>query len=106
MSETESHELPSASKGKEHELPTPSFEVHISALATQAIACMGYLPQGNSDKDEINLPLAKHLIDTVAILEEKTKGNLTNQEAALIENALHQLRLVFVSATEAARKKA
>ena len=41
--------------------------------------------------------MAKHLIDTLAIIEEKTKGNLSTDESAMLTNVLHQLRMLYVA---------
>ena len=49
-------------------------------------------------KTEIRLELARHAIDMLDILEQKTKGNLTADEAAMLEGILHQLRLEFMEA--------
>lgn len=78
-------------------LPPPSFSLLVSTLSAQALAAMGFL-QAPELKLQRDLDAAQHLIDTLSILEEKTKGNLTDQEAVLLENTLHQLRLAFVEA--------
>ncbi len=78
-------------------MPPASFPLLVSTLSTQALAAMGFL-QDPENSLRPDLSVAKHLIDTLAVLEDKTKGNLTDQEAELLENALHQLRLAFVEA--------
>ncbi len=78
-------------------LPPASFTVLVTSLATQAIASMGQIP-GPDGKPRVELGHAKHFIDTLGVLEEKTKGNLSDDEAALLHNALHELRLMFVMA--------
>ena len=45
---------------------------------------------------DTNFPLAKHFIDIIAVIQEKTAGNLTDDEAKLIEDNLHQLRMAFM----------
>ncbi|MDA1054613.1 MAG: DUF1844 domain-containing protein [Planctomycetota bacterium] len=77
-------------------LPPASFSFLVTSLATQALATMGQVP-GADGKPIVQLKHAKHFIDTLAILEEKTKGNLTADEAAMLENVLHELRLLFVT---------
>ena len=57
---------------------------------------MGQIPAPDG-KPVIQLDHAKHFIDTLGVLEEKTKGNLTSDEAAMLTNVLHELRLLFVS---------
>jgi hypothetical protein len=47
--------------------------------------------------------MAKHFIDTLAVLEEKTKGNLTSEEASLLAAVLHQSRVGYVAAAQSAK---
>ena len=58
---------------------------------------MGFMPNPVTDKAEPNKALAKHFIDSLSILQEKTSGNLTKEESELMNDALHQLRMAFVS---------
>ena len=78
------------------ELPA-DFVTHLSFLATQAMLGLGQLPNPLSGKAEPNLKQAKHMIDTLSMLEEKTEGNRTPEESALLNNLLHQLRLAYVA---------
>jgi hypothetical protein len=80
------------------QLPPPSFSFLVATLAGQASISLGQLPNPLTSKSEVNLEMAKHFIDTLAVLEEKTKGNLMPDETALLESALHQLRLAFLEA--------
>ena len=80
-----------------HELPPPSFMVLLSTLATQAMASLGFIPDPATGQPTVNRPMAKHFIDTLAMLQEKTKGNLTEEESAHLRDALHQLRMSYVS---------
>jgi hypothetical protein len=79
------------------EMPPASFSILLTTLASQAMASLGQLPDPVSGTAIINKPLAKHFIDTIGVLEEKTKGNLTEDETAMVTNILHQLRMVFVA---------
>ena len=81
-------------------LPPPSFALIVATYASQAAVAFGHAPNPIDGKTEVRLDLAKHAIDTLSILEAKTKGNLTNDEAAILENVLHQLRLAYVQATD------
>jgi hypothetical protein len=86
------------SQGEEQvPLPPANFVVLLSTLATQAMAGLGLLPNPMTGKPEVNRPIAKHFIDLVAMLEEKTKGNLTDEEASQVQETLHQLRMAFVA---------
>jgi hypothetical protein len=57
---------------------------------------LGKVQHPQSGKSEVNLPLASHAIDMLAMLEAKTKGNLSDAERQLLANALTQLRLNYV----------
>ena len=80
-----------------HHLPPPSFPLLVSTLATEALAALGQLRGPDNKPTPIDLEHAKHFIDTLGMLEQKTKGNLTTEEAAMLENVLHELRLAFVA---------
>ena len=79
-------------------LPPPSFPLIIGSFAAQASIALGQVPNPLTGKTEINLDIAKHSIDTLVILQEKTKGNLTPDEATMLENVLHHVRLGYVEA--------
>jgi len=80
-------------------LPPPSFSLLVATFASQAMVAFGHAPNPIDGKTEVRLELARHAIDMLDILEQKTKGNLTPEEAAMLESVLHQLRLAFVEAT-------
>ena len=65
-------------------------------MATQALAELGQIPDA-SGKATVRLDLAKHVIDTLAVLEEKTRGNLTQEEEVMLTQLLHELRMTFVA---------
>lgn len=90
----------SAETPGQQELPPATFMILMSTLATQAMATMGILPDPVTGTPTTNLPMAKHFIDLLAMLQEKTKGNLTEDESAHLRDALHQLRMVFVSSSK------
>ncbi len=75
-------------------LPEPDFSTFISGLGMQALLFLGELsdPQAK-DKDKPDYQQAKYIIDLVDMIEKKTKGNLTREEANLIENLLYDLRM-------------
>ncbi|MGA1868629.1 MAG: DUF1844 domain-containing protein [bacterium] len=54
-------------------------------------------PEEAGKKAEVNLPMAKHYIDLIAMLEEKTKGNRTDEETKIIQEILYALRMHYVS---------
>jgi hypothetical protein len=77
-------------------VPPASIATLVTTLATQALHSMGVIEVPGAPKTEVRLDVAKHLIDTVALLQEKTKGNVTPEEAKLLEDALHQLRMAYM----------
>jgi len=77
-------------------LPEITFASFILSLNISALVHLGELPEPGKDKPECNLDLARHAIDTIAMLKEKTQGNLDEEEARLIDNILFDLRMKFV----------
>jgi hypothetical protein len=75
------------------------FHTFILSLGSSALLHLGELDQPGGDPSTPDLPLAKHTIDIIAMLEQKTKGNLTSAEAHLIESLLFDLRLRYVERT-------
>ena len=80
---------------------TPNFEADfatfIYSLNTQALLFLGKIPNPISKKYEKDIGTAKYLIDTIDMLSKKTKGNLDENEAKLIENVLYDLRMAYIS---------
>jgi hypothetical protein len=68
---------------------------------------LGLLKYGSEDdgEQEPNLPLARHSIDTLAVLQEKTRGNLTIEEARVLENGLTELRFRYVQVADELKRK-
>jgi hypothetical protein len=81
-------------------MPPATFEFLVYSLKMQAEMHMGLLKLDEEDKAEPNLPIARHTIDLLAMIEEKTKGNLSIAEQRLIENSLTELRFRFVQVSE------
>lgn len=79
------------------QFPPADFTLLISMLATQAFAAMGHIPDPATGQASKHPEVAKHMIDLLAVLEEKTKGNLDPQENAALESVLHQLRMAYVA---------
>ncbi len=77
-------------------LPPADFTTIISMLATQAMLNLGSLPNPMTGKADKNLPQAKHAIDLIEVLQQKTAGNCNPQEASMMENLLHELRMAYV----------
>ena len=79
------------------EMPPASFPMLISTLATQAMASMGMLPDPRTGEASAHKPMAKHFIDTLGVLQEKTKGNLAEEEVIMLRDTLHQLRMAYMA---------
>lgn len=89
-------EKPGEPKGRPM-IPPASFPVLVTTLAAQAMTAMGKAPDPVTGHPVVRPDWAKHYIDTLDMLEEKTKGNLTPDEAEMLSEVLHQLRLLFVT---------
>jgi Domain of unknown function (DUF1844) len=87
----------SGSKQGAPEYPPAEFSILVSSYATQALMALGIMPDPYTQKVESNRPLAKHLIDMLGVIDEKTKGNLSSEEQEMMTETLHQLRLMFLS---------
>lgn len=86
------------------ELPKPTFEILVSTYSTQAMMALGFFPDPATGKSEANRPLARHLIDMLAVIQDVSKGNLSDDQAEMLESVLHQLRLAFVNAPKMSPK--
>ena len=80
----------------ESPMPPPSLTFLASSLYLQGAIALGLMPHPVSGKSEIHFTQARHAIDTLRVLQEKTEGNRTPEETEEIETMLHQLRLGFV----------
>jgi hypothetical protein len=84
-------------------LPPADFATLVLSLGSSAAMYLGGDGEAPSaDQPERNLPMAKHAIDLLTVLEEKTKGNLSAEEDQLLESLLFDLRLRYVEALKAA----
>lgn len=77
--------------------PPASFDTLVTLLFTQAMAALGQVAGPDGKTSKVNKPLAKYFIDTVEILGEKTRGNLTEAESKLLSDTLHTMRIAYVS---------
>lgn len=87
-------------------LPPASFAFLVESILMQTQIQLGLLHLGEGEeKAEPNLPVARHSIDMLAMLEQKTKGNLTVEEQRLIENGLTELRFRYVQIADEVKRK-
>ncbi len=81
-------------------LPEADFNSLIFSLSSTVLLHLGEVPDPQTNEKRKDLPLAKHTIDTIAMLKEKTKGNLDAEEQRFIDAVLTDLRLRFVRASK------
>lgn len=84
------------------ELPPADFDFLVYSLRLQAELNLGLLPMGGPDEEnqEPDFDLARHNIDLLGMLQEKTKGNLTAEEQRALDNSVTELRFRFVQAQQ------
>src|SRR5437870_13605468 len=74
--------------------------------AQNAALFLGQIPNPKTGEGEVNLELAKLFIDQLAMIQEKTRGNLTNEESTVLRNALSNLQMAYVEVARATPKGA
>ncbi len=77
-------------------IPEASFSLFASSLVTQALISLGEVENPFLKTKKPNLDQAKFTIDTLQIIKDKTRGNLTDDETKLLETALYDLRMGYV----------
>ncbi|MBI2885054.1 MAG: DUF1844 domain-containing protein [Candidatus Omnitrophica bacterium] len=90
-------EAAAAAHAGEPEMPQARFDLFLSSLVMDVVIALGETPHPVTRKHATNLAQARYLIDLLGILEEKTKGNLTVDEARLLKDALYQLRMRYLA---------
>ena len=84
--------------GDPQSLPEVDFGTFVMSLASSVLVHLGELEHPDTAGREPNLSLAKQTIDILGMLREKTRGNLTQEEAQLLDNLLYDLRMKYVDA--------
>lgn len=82
------------------ELPPASLAMLISTFYSQAMMALGVMENPSTGKKDSDLNMAKHFIDTLEMLQEKTKGNTNDEEDKMFDEVLHLLRMAYVGATK------
>ncbi len=77
--------------------PDPDFKFFVTTLTLQASIALGHMANPTTQKIEKDPTQAKFLIDTLGMLQEKTKGNLTKEEEELMGNLLYELRVAYLA---------
>jgi len=78
------------------QLPPATLTLLLTSLGTQALMSLGQIPHPATNKPEFDLEQARHCIDLLSMLEEKTANNRTNEESQLLDGMLYELRMLFV----------
>jgi hypothetical protein len=81
---------------------TQRFIEFVMMHAQNAALFLGQIPNPKTGEAEINLDLARMFIDQLEMIQEKTRGNLTNEETTVLRNAVSNLQMAFVEASGAA----
>jgi hypothetical protein len=99
----EEAEKQKAGEGKRRKpLPKGDFAGLVSMLFTQTLFSLGFIQVKGEEKRQPDMGLAKFNIDMLEMLEEKTKGNLGDDEKQTLENTLNELRMAYVKVADAA----
>jgi hypothetical protein len=89
-------EAAAAKAAQERHLPPASFATHVNSLITQVFMALGGMEDPRTKRRYMDLDLAKYHIDTLAMLEQKTNGNLAEDEKRLMDQGLYECRLQYV----------
>ena len=82
------------------DLPAVDFTTFVLSLSHSALLHLGDAPHPTDGKSEVDLPMARQTIDLLALIQEKTHGNLTGAEEQMLTQALYDLRLRFVEVSQ------
>src|SRR5881398_4012875 len=80
------------------------FIEFVMMQAQNAALFLGQIPNPQTGQGEVNLELAKMFIDQLGMIQEKTRGNLTSEEAAVLKNTLANLQMAFVEVSKELRE--
>lgn len=89
-----------AAHESEQALPEINFSAFVISLSTQALMQLGEIANPMTGKVEIDVPVAKQMIDILGMLKDKTRGNLNASEDRLMEDILFDLRMKYVEAVK------
>jgi len=94
-----------AQEGRPFQLPPATFEFLAESLRLQAEMQLGLMRLGSEEEPPVDLVLARHTIDLMGMLQEKTRGNLTLEEQRHLENSLTMLRFRYVQISDEQARK-
>ena len=84
-------------KGGKCVMPEVTFATFVMSLNTSALFHLGEISDPATGEKQLDLVLVKHTIDTLQLLQDKTKGNLTDEEQDILKNALYDLKMRYVA---------
>jgi len=84
------------SSGQGPLMPDVNFSTFVLSLASSALMCLGEVPDQETGATSENLPMAKHTIDILSMLDEKTRNGLDAEESRLLEGILYEVRMKYV----------
>ena len=87
-------------EGGPRELPPASFSVLVSSLVTQIFFSLGAVEDPRTKKRYIDLDMARHHIDMLKVLEEKSQNNLSEEEKKLLDRATYEARMQYVQVAQ------
>lgn len=90
-------ESPETSSTDAQTAPPATFDFLIHTLFTQALMALGRIPNPITAQSHVNVAAARHFVDMLAMLEHKTAGNLSADEARMLEELQHQLRMMVLT---------
>ena len=91
-------------EGGPRQLPPANIATLISSLVAQTLMTLGGVEDPETKKRYIDLDLAKHHIDMLSVVDEKTKGNLSDEEKQLLDTALYEVRMQYVQIAQHATR--
>ena len=106
MVEQSKQEKPAAGARGAGRMPDASFQTLVSTIATQALFALGAIPDPRTGQRVAHLDLARHQIDLLGVLEEKTKNNLTPEEEQMLSTTIYELRNTYIQVANSARSGA
>ncbi len=80
-------------------IPDPSFAELINMIAMQAMVGFGGMAGPGGERVPANMEIAKHFVDMLQVLEDKTKGNLTDDEKKLLDQVIYEIRMRYIQSS-------
>ena len=102
--EAETTSAEGGAAGEAREIPPASFATLVGSLVSQVFMALGGYEDPRTKRRYVDLELAKHYVDTLAVLEEKTRNNLSEEEKKLLDRSLYEARMQYVQIAQQAVK--